>query len=148
MKMIYTRMSCLFVFYNCHKNDLNYKLNILGPLCHWQCLDFCYLEATVRPSNRSITVGADHQLHDGLDDEGERGHGYENRDEGAEELHEGDGGGVPQQDHLRLQECDKETLHDPLDNQRTGTKGLISSLTSFRSLHLQASMHFHRDALS
>ena len=28
---------CLFDF--CHKNDLNYKLNILGPLCLWQC--FC-----------------------------------------------------------------------------------------------------------
>ena len=26
---------CLFDF--CHKNDLNYKLNILGPLCLWQC---------------------------------------------------------------------------------------------------------------
>ena len=28
---------CLFDF--CHKNDLNYKLNILGPLCLWQCLN-------------------------------------------------------------------------------------------------------------
>ena len=30
---------CLFVwlFDLCHKNDLNYKLNILGPLCLWQC---------------------------------------------------------------------------------------------------------------
>ena len=26
---------CLFDF--CHKNDFNYKLNILGPLCLWQC---------------------------------------------------------------------------------------------------------------
>ena len=26
---------CLIDF--CHKNDLNYKLNILGPLCLWQC---------------------------------------------------------------------------------------------------------------
>ena len=56
MKMGYTRTSCLFVccfvwlfvvlfvclfvclFDFCHKNDLNYKLNILGPLCLWQCL--------------------------------------------------------------------------------------------------------------
>ena len=31
---------CLFVclFDLCRKNDLNYKLNILGPLCLWQCL--------------------------------------------------------------------------------------------------------------
>ena len=27
---------CLFDF--CHKNYSNYKLNILGPLCLWQCL--------------------------------------------------------------------------------------------------------------
>ena len=27
---------CLFDF--CHKNDLNYKLNIQDPLCLWQCL--------------------------------------------------------------------------------------------------------------
>ena len=49
MKMGYTRTSCLFVccfvclfvclFDFCHKNDLNYKLNILGPLCLWQCFD-------------------------------------------------------------------------------------------------------------
>ena len=26
----------------CHKNDLNYKLNILGPLCLWQCLCFWF----------------------------------------------------------------------------------------------------------
>ena len=26
---------CLFDF--CHKSDLSYKLNILGPLCLWQC---------------------------------------------------------------------------------------------------------------
>ena len=47
MKMRYTRMSCLFVcvFYNCHKNDLNYKLNILGPLCLWQC--FFYENSSV-----------------------------------------------------------------------------------------------------
>ena len=74
--------------------------------------------------NRNISVGADHKLHDGLDNEGERGHGHEDRDEGAEELHQGDGGGVPQQDHLRLPECDETTLYNPLDNQRTGTKGL------------------------
>ena len=24
--------------YFCHKNDLSYKLNTLGPLCLWQCL--------------------------------------------------------------------------------------------------------------
>ena len=75
-------------------------------------------------NKRNISVGADHKLHDGLDNEGERGHGHEDRDEGAEELHQGDGGGVPQQDHLRLPECDETTLYNPLDNQRTGTKGL------------------------
>ena len=47
MKMRYTRTSCLFaclfvclfvcLFDFCHKSDLNYKLNILGPLCLWQC---------------------------------------------------------------------------------------------------------------
>ena len=51
MKVGYTRRSCLIVcllfcslgclfvclFDFCHKNDLNYKLNILGPLCLWQC---------------------------------------------------------------------------------------------------------------
>ena len=30
---------CLFVCLidYCHKNDFDYKLNILGPLCLWQC---------------------------------------------------------------------------------------------------------------
>ena len=34
------RLVCLFVcsFDFCHRNDLKYKLNILGPLCLWQCL--------------------------------------------------------------------------------------------------------------
>ena len=75
---------------------------------------------------QNISAGIDHQLHDGLDNEGERGHGHEDWDEGAEELHEGDGGGVPQQDHLRLPECDEAALYNPLDNQRTGTKGIFS----------------------
>ena len=82
-----------------------------------------------------ISVGADHKLHDGLDNEGERGHGHEDRDEGFEKLHEGDGGGVPQQDHLRLPECDKATLHNPLDNQRTGTKGLVTDLSPWSILN-------------
>ena len=77
---------------------------------------------------QNISAGIDHQLHDGLDNEGERGHGHEDWDEGAEELHKGDGGGVPQQDYLRLPECHKEALYNSLDYQRTGTKGLVSSL--------------------
>ena len=34
--LLFCLFVCLFDF--CHKNDLNYKLNILGPLCLWQCL--------------------------------------------------------------------------------------------------------------
>ena len=37
----------------------------------------------------NVAAGVDHELHDGLEDEGECGHRDEHRDEGLEELHQG-----------------------------------------------------------
>ena len=40
-------------------------------------------------SLQNVAAGVDHELHDGLEDEGECGHRDEHRDEGLEELHQG-----------------------------------------------------------
>ena len=55
-----------------------YSLNIIQPL--WR---------NISSTLQNVAAGVDHELHDGLEDEGECGHRDEHRDEGLEELHQG-----------------------------------------------------------
>ena len=55
-----------------------YSLNIIQPL--WR---------NISSTLKNVAAGVDHELHDGLEDEGECRHGDEHRDEGLEELHQG-----------------------------------------------------------
>ena len=71
--------------YFCHKNDLSYKLNTLGPLCLWQCFQvlpeksrdpgswdpaffrlWCPLNGSTRPVYGSAFYAKHCQRHNGL----------------------------------------------------------------------------------
>ena len=58
-----------------------------------------------------------HEMQHELDNEGQRGVSDEGEQRGVEELHQGDGGWVPQQDSVRVQERHQAPLHHPVDHQ-------------------------------